>query len=797
MTTSENRTSPAHQDASAARTRRSLASGFVALGVLLLIAVGAVVDVTPFSVSPADAPARDFSARRAFSHIERFATAPHPAGTAEHTRVREYLVGELRRMGLRPEVHEATGLAPQSLEAWPVVAGRVLNIVAVIPGTAPTGRVFVTAHYDSVPEGPGANDDGAGTASAIETARALLADGRRPRNDVVLLVTDGEEVGLLGAEAFAAGHPLAGGKSVVLNNEARGAKGPVLMFRSTRPNGGLVSVFGSAAPHPVADSAFADLLELLPNDTDFTAFAPAGMSVLDSAFANAGTYYHSVLDDPSHVDLPTLQQMGDNTLALVRAFGDADLARTAGGQDLVYFNVPPGILVRYPAWAASVPAGLAFLATVALVLLARRRGVVTLRRTLLAAVSALVPIGLAVGAGIVFWDALVAIRPELGGTATTTPYRPEPFWLALLVLAAAIPLAWYALLRRRLGARALALGMLAWTAFLGLGLAVASPGSSHSLAWPALGAALGGLAALHVPARWRVPALTAGLVPAALMLAPGAWVALPMGLAYAGYAVMPQAVLAAGLALPLVEVLWPRRRSLLVPSAALAVAIILAGAGLGLERIDADHPRRTSLGYGLDADTGRAFWVTSTSPGAWARRYGGVASAAHPFPEVWTGPGRVGPAKAATLAAPSLEVTGDTGDTGETGDTVARGVRTLRVRIRSERGATQVGLRVDGSATAAVRSLTVAGRSVPKDPAGAPGEQRGVAFTFHAPEPEGVEVSLTLAAHDGPLRLRVTDVSTAPGDMSALPGYVPPPEWMFLAGSRVAVAKTYTVPDAP
>ncbi|MEU4831918.1 M20/M25/M40 family metallo-hydrolase [Streptosporangium sp. NPDC023615] len=792
MTTSENRTSPAREDASATRTRWSLASGLVALGVLLLAAVGAVVDITPFSVSPADAPGRDFSARRAFSHIERFATAPHPVGTAEHARVREYLVDELRRMGLRPEVQEATGVAPSSLGAWPAVAGRVLNIVALIPGTAPTGRVFVTAHYDSVPEGPGANDDGAGTASALEAARALLADGRRPRNDVVLLITDGEEAGLLGAEAFVAGHPLARGRSVVLNHEARGAKGPVLMFRSTRPNAGLISVFGSAAPHPVADSTFADLMEILPNDTDFTAFAPAGMSVLDSAFAGAGTYYHSVLDDPSRVDLPTLQQMGDNTLALVRAFGDADLARTADGQDLVYFNVPPGILVRYPAWAASVLGGLAFVATLALVLLARRRGAVTLRRTLLATVSALIPIGLTVGAGLVFWDALTTIRPDLGGTATTTPYRPEPFWLALLALAITVPLAWYALLRRRLGSRALALGMLIWTAFLGLGLGVASPGSSHSLAWPALGAALGGLAALYAPARWRVPALTAGLLPAALILAPGTWTALPMGLAYAGYAVMPQAVLLVGLTLPLVEFLWPRRRSLLVPLAALAVSIVLVGVGLRLERTDADHPRRTGLGYGLDADTGKAVWVTSASPDAWARRYGGPASAAHPFPDVWTGPALVGPARAATLAAPSVKVVEDT---------VAGGVRTLRVRIRSERGAPQIGLRLDAPATAALRSLTVAGRPLPKEAAGGSGERpgetsgerRGAAFTFHAPGPEGVEVSLTLAGHDGPLRLRVTDVSSAPGDMAAIPGYVPPPEWMFLAGSRVAVAKTHTV----
>ncbi|GAA3035519.1 M20/M25/M40 family metallo-hydrolase [Streptosporangium longisporum] len=780
MMTIGKRTPPAEEDVPALAGRRSLVAGLVALGVLLLVSAWTVVDLNPPSASPSDAPARTFSAQRAFSHIERFATRPHPVGTAEHARVRDYLVGELRRMGLQPQVHEATGMAPRTLETPSVIAGRVFNIVAVIPGTAPTGRVFVTAHYDSVPQGPGANDDGSGTASALETARALIADGTRPRNDVVLLITDAEEVGLLGAEAFVAGHPLAKGRSVVINNEARGAKGPVLMFRTTRPNSGLISLFGSAAPHPVADSAFAELMEILPNDTDFTAFKPAGMSVFDSAYANEGTYYHSVLDDPAHVDLPTLQQMGDNTLALARAFGQADLTRLQTGQELVYFNVPPDVLVRYPAWAASVVGGLALVATVALVLLARRRGVVTLRRTLLASVSALLPLTLGVGAGIVFWDALVTIRPELSGTATTTPYRPEAFWLAVFAIASTALLVWYVPLRRRLGPSALALGMLVWPALLGAALGVLSPGSSHVLTWPVLGAALGALTALYLPPRWRVVALTAGLLPAALILAPGAWTALSMGLSYAGYAVMPQAILFGGLVLPLAEMIWPRRRAPLVPLAALVVSVALVGVGLQLERVDKDHPRKTNLGYGLDADTGKAVWVTSTSPDRWARRYGGVATGARPFPEVWETPELIAPAKAAPLPAPSLKVIEDT---------TGAGVRTVRVLIRSERGAALIGLRVAGD-TAKPRSLTVAGRTVPE------GSSRdlGAGFVFHAPGSQGVEASLTFAAGKGPIRLRVTDVSSLPGDMAGLPGYVPPPQELFLTDSRIAVAKTHTVP---
>ncbi|MEV4570502.1 M20/M25/M40 family metallo-hydrolase [Nonomuraea sp. NPDC049419] len=726
--------------------------GLVALGVLLLIGIAAIRDVTPAAVSPADAPEQAFSAQRAFRHVEEIAVAPHPVGTAEHARVREHLVGELRRLGLRPEVHESVGVAPRGEPGRPVTVGRVFNIVAVIPGTAPTGRVFVTAHYDSVPEGPGANDDGAGTASAIETARALVADGARLRNDVVILITDAEETGLLGSEAFVRDHPLARGRNVVLNNEARGSEGPVLMFRSTEPNAGLISTFGSAAPMPVADSVYAELMKLLNNDTDFTAFQPGGMAVLDSAYADAGTLYHSVLDDPAHVDLAALQQMGDNTLALVRAFGAADLARINAGGDLVYFNLPPGLLVRYPVWAATALSVLALLAALALIVLARRRGVVTLRRTLLGTALALIPVAVAVGVGVFFWDLLKVIRPELNGTATTTPYRPELLWLAVLTIAVTILITWYALLRRRLGATAPALGILTWAALIAFALGVVSPGAAHLVAWPALGAALGGLMALRCPPGRRLLALTAGLVPSALILLPSAWNTLPTGLQYVGYAPMPLMVLFCGLALPLIETAWPRRRSLLIPLTALAVSIALVAAGLLVEPFDKDHPRRTSLAYELDADTGQAVWLTSKNPDRWARRYTCAASVA-------------------TLPPPSLRVLADTTTGGE---------RTVRVRLRSERGVNMLALRVDDDA--AVRSLTVEGRAITPGPAG---------FVFHAPGEAGVEATLTVAASSGKLVLRVTDTSPNPSEMSALPGFVPPPAWLFLGNAKISVTKAY------
>lgn len=114
-------------------------------------------------------------------------------GSAAGAEVRRYLVRQLKALGLRPEVRRAT--VKRASEAG-VVLARVHNIHARIPGSASlsTGHVVLLAHYDSVAGSPGAADDAAGVAAVLEVAGALIA-GAGPRNDVDIVLTDGEEAG--------------------------------------------------------------------------------------------------------------------------------------------------------------------------------------------------------------------------------------------------------------------------------------------------------------------------------------------------------------------------------------------------------------------------------------------------------------------------------------------------------------------------------------------------------------------------------------------------------------------------
>ena len=121
----------------------------------------------------------------------------------------------------------------------------VHNVVARLPGRDPSRAVLLVAHYDSVPTAAGAADDGSGVAALLETARALRS-GPPPRNDIIFLFTDGEERGLLGAQAFLREDPWAYAAGVVLNFDSPGSSSPALMYETSPGNGLLVAHYLAA-----------------------------------------------------------------------------------------------------------------------------------------------------------------------------------------------------------------------------------------------------------------------------------------------------------------------------------------------------------------------------------------------------------------------------------------------------------------------------------------------------------------------------------------------------------------------
>ncbi|MGH4009482.1 MAG: M20/M25/M40 family metallo-hydrolase [Pseudonocardiaceae bacterium] len=746
--------------------------------VVVVVAVLTLLSDRPPSPVPASAPGHEFSAERALAPLREFATKPRPLGSAASDRSRDYLAGALRSAGFSVEITKRVGaFTAEGVASF----GRVDNIVATLPGREPTGSVVLAAHYDSVAAGPGASDDGAAIAAMLETVRALRSVDQL-RNDLVLLITDGEEDGLLGAAAFADQHPLARQRAVVLNWEARGVSGPSLMFETSRHNAALVELFADAAPHPHGDSSLVEFYRQLPNNTDFTEFAGAGLPGMNFAYIEGAARYHTPGDSIANLDRASLQHHGANMLGLTRALGNTDLATLAADHDVTFFSFLGSVII-YPIALVWPLALLAVVVLAGLVELARRRRLLTIPRLLLSVVSVVLPLGAAAVAAQGLWWVLVALRPDYADNPFL--YRPQLYQLAIAGLAGLAVLAWYLLLRRRVGTTALACGPLVWLALLGVLSAWVAPGTSHLVALPALSLAGGGLVAALTPRSsvWPVLAITAGIIPSVVLLMPlGVGTFDTAGLAEGGWAAALLALFGLTVA-PLVELFLPpveqplvRRRAVLVPLAGMVLVLALTGTGLVVDRVDAAHPRGANLAYVLDTDTGRASWVSrDAEPVEWTRRYvtAHSESAVAGFEDgpVWTGP-----APAVSVPAPEVTLRSRQGGA-------------VELHVASPRSAPKVVLRIDHRidqviATApglAPTAITLVGTGQGRWP---------TEVRFGDLPPEGIDLTLR-TPHQGPMRISAYDQTRGLADV---PGFQPRPpdvERRRSYSGTVVVARTY------
>ncbi|HZA03968.1 MAG TPA: M28 family peptidase, partial [Propionibacteriaceae bacterium] len=606
--------------------RRSWSMVGAQLAFLLVVGIASVFAMAPTAPVGADAPVETFSATRAMTHISAVADEPRPVGSPEHGEARTYLLDQLESLGWRTEVQESVGMFDFGVAGTQSMSG-VANVIATRPGTASTGTVILTGHYDTVPGSPGAADDGIAIGVLLETARALSTAGA-DRNTVMVLLTDAEEVALHGAEAFVRERADQLGTAVVLNHEARGAGGAPMTFRMSSPNGRLVEAL-AGAPGASADSGSEAAFEALPNDSDFTPFEQAGLYGFDTAIMADGAYYHTPLDDPARLSAASVQQMGDTTLALTRELAGMDLGAIAGGGEEIVLTLPWGLL-RYPQ-SLEIPLAIGVLVLGAvLVWVLRRRGALTLPRTAFSAAASIVLVLAAAAAGYAVWRVALLIDPAQASAVIGEPYRPLFYRLATLVAGLWAVVSVFALLRRRLDAVSVAVGMLLLLALAGVPLAVTLPGVSGSVVQPTLVAMIGAVIAVLLPERpaaARTGVYLLGLSGAAILLGPAVWIGFDIGL---GTGPLSAALLAvfATLALPLLEAgrtgragTVPRRKGMAAASALLLIATAaLTAAGLAANREGATDARQEQIVYSVDADTQRAYWASTAVPASdWSR----------------------------------------------------------------------------------------------------------------------------------------------------------------------------------
>ena len=318
------------------------------LSILFILGILGFVFATmmPQGTTDDEVPLSEFSTKRALEQVKNISQKPHFVSSENHEVVAHYLVKELQNLGLETSIQEGFAFSD-----WGTLT-KCKNILARIKGSNSHKTLLLLSHYDSAPHSfsHGASDAGSGVATILECVRAFVYNKTAHKNDIIILFSDAEELGLNGTALFVTEHKWAKEIGLVLNFEARGSSGPSYMLMETNTgNTGLVKEFAEANPKfPVSNSLMYSIYKMLPNDTDLTVFRKNGnIQGYNFAFIDSHYNYHTAQDDINHLDKNTLAHQGEYLMPLLHYFSNANLNSTQSPEDDVYFTIPYSF-ISYP-----------------------------------------------------------------------------------------------------------------------------------------------------------------------------------------------------------------------------------------------------------------------------------------------------------------------------------------------------------------------------------------------------------------------------------------------------------------
>lgn len=647
---------------------------------------------------------------------------PRPSGSPANLEARASIQTHLR--ALRLETEEQT--------AWTCGANgtcaQVTNVLARVKGTRPTPALLLSAHHDTVRAGPGAGDDTAGVAVLLHVAGLLAA--AQPPQDVVLLFTDGEELGLLGAQAFVH-HRWAQDVGAMVNLEARGNSGPAVLFETRNVPEDAWSTLSAVLPHPVTHAAFNAVYRLLPNDTDLSVLGST-VPALNLALIGDAARYHTPADRAELLPPKSLGHLAHTVLRVARQ----PLPWGTPGGAAFHVGVPPlGVLglpeglVRVLGWL--LPAVLALLV---LALNARRHArLVDMLRVLFTLLVAL--------PAVLLVDALLVRLFRVAGASTAVFVEP---WVALQCALVLVGVGLLGSLtaglleRTSLAARVGAVSLLLGNLFMLTGSLVPEAIPTGIPMLVLLGAACGVLALGRVLPSWVLPMASASGVVALGPL-------MVLGPQAVGLRVMPVvAMMVAAACLPLLGAAAPedarawRRRSRL---AWLAGGVLL-GVAMAQQPFTVDTPAQVNLVALWDDEGGHLVAETRLAelPEPTRQRFANAPT--QPFEWDPSIRGFRAPLPEAAPAAPELQVLQHTAGR-------------ITARFRSLRGAPMGTVWLPPGV---LKSATVQGVPVEHGAWKAVGGVRALApLTVATLPPQGVELVLDVGTE--PVEVLVSDTS--------------------------------------
>ena len=405
--------------------------------VFLTVTLGLIFfTMMPQWTSDDDRPLTEFSTKRALTQVVEISKQPHYVGSKNHEIVANYLQKELNELGLETSLQEG-----YTLSDWGNLE-KTKNILARIKGSSNSKALLLLTHYDSAPHSYsiGASDAGSGVATILESARAFLHNKTPHKNDIIILFSDAEELGLNGAALFVTQHQWAKEVGLVLNFEARGSSGPSYMLMETnKGNAGLVKEFAAAkATFPVSNSLMYSIYKMLPNDTDLTVFREQGnIQGYNFAFIDDHYNYHTAQDDINHLNKNTLAHQGTYLMPLLKYFSNADLNTTQASEDYVYFSIPY-TFINYPfSWVLPMTI-IGLILFIGLIFLGIAKRVLSFSEIAKGFVPILIAATLVGLIAFFGWKGLLFVYPQYNDLLNGFTYNGHSYIAAFVLLALAI-----------------------------------------------------------------------------------------------------------------------------------------------------------------------------------------------------------------------------------------------------------------------------------------------------------------------------------------------------------------------
>lgn len=344
-----------------------------------------------WTMSPTRAVTEDGGYQRFLSDIEVISKEKHPSNSLAIQNVRDYMVQEFDKIGCSYE-KDSFIIKDQYFNSF-----NLTNyLVKLDAKDSDTGVMFVS-HYDSANSSFGAGDDGVGVAAMLETIRQM-SNIKDLKNDIYFLFTDGEEQLLLGAKYFTEKYIEYKDKiKLVVNFEARGNEGTLLMFETSNNNKSIVQMLNNALSDITAFSFSAAVYKTMPNYTDLTEFFEEGYSGINFAVVDGGENYHTPMDNFENLDRDTAYMFYNTTKELATYLAYADLNNIEASEDAVYFPVIKGRIIVVSQTLTIVGNSLLLIATLGLFIYLFIKRRVSFRKTVLSLLGTIVAICAGVG----------------------------------------------------------------------------------------------------------------------------------------------------------------------------------------------------------------------------------------------------------------------------------------------------------------------------------------------------------------------------------------------------------------